>query len=964
MCQPSKWWWGLAPLALIWVLANWHKAEPIAADLKARGAQAAAQASGTVPGIAPLAAAVDGRDVTVTGELRAADLQPGVSRAVDAEWGVRRVAGAMRAAQPLRPYLWTAERQGAAITLTGAVPDETTRAANLAAARAAAPGAQVVDAQRVAFGAPAGFTSAVAALLPDLGRLSSGKLTLSDGNLCLEGAAASADAYLDLRSRAASAPQGFARQACAVTPPAASPYVWAARKAASGAVAITGFYPTDQVRADINAAVRAASPGAQVTDEMRPASGAPAALLAMVQAGMAQLSRMVEGVASISDSAFTIAGRGPASFEACDALRRGVAGQMPQGATLAGAAIECPPQPQALVWSAAKSPAGITLSGMVPSEQARAAVLAAARAATSGAVTDTMTLAPAIISPPDYATATAFALAQLAPLASGQASLAGPALTLAGAAPSGAAKSTVDGALGAALPGGLRLASAAITAPPPPSPLTWSAVKNPSGIVLSGLVPSQAAREALVAAARRATPGTVTDNMTVPAGVVSPPDYAAATAFALDKLAALATGQVSLNGRALVVTGNAASQGVKSAVEAALAGALPGGVALARVDVAAPAPPPPPPPPPPSTPLAWSAVKDRNGLTLGGMVPSAEARAAVLAAARAATSGAVIDNMTVQDNLAGAPSYPAATRFVLEQLASLSIGQAQLAGSGLTVSGVAETARAKLAVDGALAASLPGGLRLGQADIAVRPYVFDAQFDRTGLVLQGYAPDRATREEVIAAAEAAGHRGRIRDEITVIGGAPSGFGPAIRASLANLLRLDMGTLRMDDRAVTLQGMTCRDPLRQEVETNLRVGLPSGFAGQGQVSMRQTGCNECQAELDRVAQGRSILFEQARSEVGSDNGTRALLDDVARVLQACVGARVAVEGHTNIDGDPVRNRNLSEARARAVVQALTQRGLAAERLSPVGFGPDRPLIPHGSEEARERNRRVQFTIIPN
>lgn len=964
MCQPKKWWWGLLPLALIWVLANWQKAGPIATDLKARAERAGATVAGAVPGIAPLTAAVAGRDVSIDGAVRAAELQPGVGRAVDAESGVRRVAAAVTVAQPLRPYLWTAERQGGAIVLTGAVPDDAVRAANVAAARAAFPNAQVTDNQRVAFGAPAGFAAAAAAALPELGKLSAGKVTLNDGSFCFEGAAATSESFADVVARVASAPQGFTRQACAVTPPPVSPYIWSAQKAATGAITLSGFYPTDAVRSEINAAIRAANPGAQVADTMRAAAGAPQTLMAMVQAAASQLAAMVEGTASVSDSAFSVNGRGPAGFEACEALRRALPGQMPSGVTLARSEIDCPPQPAPLAWSAAKTATGITLSGMVPSEAARASVVEAARRATTGAVTDNMTVAPAIISPPDYAAATSFALAQLAPLASGQASLAGPALTLAGAAPSGAAKTAVDGALGGALPAGLRLASAAVTAPPPPQPLTWSAVKNPNGIVLSGLAPSEAAKAAAVDAARRATSGTVTDNLTVVTAIVTPPDYAAATNFALAQLGALTTGQASLNGPALVVTGNAPSPAVKAAVDGALGGTLPGGLRLGRVDVAAPAPPPPPPPPPPATPLAWSAIKDGNGLTLSGMVPSAEARVALVAAARAATTGAVIDNLTIQETLAATPAYAAATGFALAQLAQLDIGQATLAGPALTVTGVAGTARAKQAVDTALQGALPGDMRLAQAEVAVRPYFFEAQLDRSGAVLQGYVPDQATRNDVVAAVEAAGYRGRIRDELTIVGGAPSNFGAAIRSGLAGMLRLDLATLRLDDRAVTLQGMTCRDALRQEIETSTRVGLPGGYAGQASVSLRQTGCNECQAEIDRVTQGRNVLFEQGRAEVSGDAETRSLLDDVARVLVACRDARVAIEGHTNSDGDAGRNRTLSEARARAVAGALSQRGMPAERMTPIGFGQDRPLLPHGSDEARERNRRVQFTIILN
>lgn len=868
MCQPKKWWWGLLPLALLWVFAMWQKAGPVAADVKARAESAGLAVAGMTPGLAPLAASVAGRDVTLAGDVRAPDLQPGTVRAVDAEFGIRRVDSALKLAQAQRPYTWSAQREGNRVTLTGFVPDNTAKTANAAAAARAFPNAEVNDQQRIAFGAPAGFAAAAAAGLAELGSLTSGKASINDGNFCFEGAAATSDGYLALLPRLANPPQGFTRAACAVTPPTVTPYLWSAAKAASGAITLSGFYPSDAVRAEINTAVRAAAPSAAVTDAMKPALGAPASLMGMVTAGLGQLSRMVEGTASISNTIFNVVGRGPASFEACDALRRGVAGQLAQGFSLGNAAIECPAPPPPP--------------------------------------------APVVAAPPP-------------------------------------------------------------PPPPPPVALSWSAVKNPTGIVLSGMAPSAAAKAAVAAAAVIATTGTVTDNLVVQGNIASPPDYAAATNFALGQLAALSTGQASLNGPALVVTGNAPSAAIKTGVDAALAAALPAGMRLARAEVVAPPPPPPPappapvvaaPPPPPPVPLVWSAVKDNNGITLSGLVPSEQVRSAIVSAARAATTGAVVDAMRLQAVVATPPDQTAAATFALQQLGRLSAGQAALAGPALTLTGIAGTPDAKRTVDQAMSGTLPGAARLAQASVVVRPYAMEAQADKSGIAFTGYVPDQATRAELVSAAEAAGFRGKIRDELQIVGGAPANFGGATRVALSNLLRLDLGTVRVDDQMVSLQGITCRDVIKQEVETGSRVGLPAGFAGQGQVSIRQTGCTNCQLELDNATKGRAILFQQSRDELAADASTTAVVEEVARVLQACPAARIAVEGHTNLDGERrgYPNRALSEKRAQAVIGALVARGVAANRFTPVGFGADKPLIPHGTAAAREQNRRVQFTIV--
>ena len=368
------------------------------------------------------------------------------------------------------------------------------------------------------------------------------------------------------------------------------------------------------------------------------------------------------------------------------------------------------------------------------------------------------------------------------------------------------------------------------------------------------------------------------------------------------------------------------------------------------------------PPAPAAVALVWSATKDNNGITLTGLVPSADARATLVNAARAATTGAVIDNLVVQPNIAASPAFGAATEFALAQLARLSIGQASLAGPALSLTGIAALPQAKQAVDSAMNGTLPGEARLAQVGIVVRPYMLEMQSDRSGIVLNGLVPDQASRTDLLNAAEAAGFRGKIRDDLIVSGGSPANFAAAARAALANLLRLDLGTVRIDDLAITLQGMSCQDSIRQEVETGSRSGLPSGYAGSGQVSLRQTGCASCQLAIDAAIGDRSILFEQASSSLADDPGSKAVLDDVSKVLKTCPNERVTVEGHTNSDGDPERNKRLSEARAKAVIQDLVSRGLPAANFNAVGYGPDRPLIPHGSDEAREKNRRVKFTIV--
>jgi outer membrane protein OmpA-like peptidoglycan-associated protein len=89
---------------------------------------------------------------------------------------------------------------------------------------------------------------------------------------------------------------------------------------------------------------------------------------------------------------------------------------------------------------------------------------------------------------------------------------------------------------------------------------------------------------------------------------------------------------------------------------------------------------------------------------------------------------------------------------------------------------------------------------------------------------------------------------------------------------------------------------------------------------------------------------------------------ALLDNVVAVLAAHDKLRIQVEGHTDSQGGAAYNKKLSQRRAAAVVAYLTQKGIAAARLTALGFGEDQPIADNRTQDGRAQNRRVVFTVI--
>jgi len=105
----------------------------------------------------------------------------------------------------------------------------------------------------------------------------------------------------------------------------------------------------------------------------------------------------------------------------------------------------------------------------------------------------------------------------------------------------------------------------------------------------------------------------------------------------------------------------------------------------------------------------------------------------------------------------------------------------------------------------------------------------------------------------------------------------------------------------------------------------------------------------------------IHFAFDKADITSDSS--AVLAEVAKVLRDDRGLRLRIEGHTDSAGDAAYNRDLSLRRADAVKAYLERRfGIAGNRLTTQGFGPDRPVATNATSEGRFKNRRVELVRL--
>ena len=105
--------------------------------------------------------------------------------------------------------------------------------------------------------------------------------------------------------------------------------------------------------------------------------------------------------------------------------------------------------------------------------------------------------------------------------------------------------------------------------------------------------------------------------------------------------------------------------------------------------------------------------------------------------------------------------------------------------------------------------------------------------------------------------------------------------------------------------------------------------------------------------------KRIQFKPSSAELTA--ASYKVLDDIAEVLKKHPEIKVAIEGHSSKDGIYEENVKLSKKRAENVRKYLASKGIENERLTTVGFGPDRPINDSKTEEDRVKNRRVELKL---
>jgi OOP family OmpA-OmpF porin len=723
-------------------------------------------------------------------------------------------------------------------------------------------------------------------------------------------------------------------------------YSWSAALRDSR-VRLSGFVPNENTRKAIVGAAKATFPGRDVDDRMKLARGAPATdvWLGGVSFGLKQLARLKSGSRVDLDGTGLVVEGETEDLSTYHGIKAALANNMPHGIKLKHEKV-LPPAVKPYFWLAKLASNQVQLEGHVPSEREREDVLGAAKKALPKAVIiDRMQ--PGSGEPTDFLRAVTAVLRQLAHLEEASVELKDNHMIVAGIAASEETAEAVRRTIKAEIPASIGTADQIGFREPTIktiSPFTTSAAVDASTVVLSGSVPSDALRAAALEAAKERLPGRrIDDQLELAAG--APEGWRECFEAGLLGLSRFGNGHVQIADRVLEIAADAVDGDVVEAVRGEVRKAADRACEVAfKVTVTA----------PPEPDLTWRAVYSAGALLLEGEVPDAATKDGLTQAAASLFPGArVVDHMNISP--AQFTKWPEVADAGLKMLAQLRSGEVRLAGRDLTVRGEVSDPAIAAALRGQLDRDLAAGYT-GHDLIEVRSDAMisaEQEASRQAEADALHKPEEAHKGPTNGAPADAETESSVEEE--------QFRAQADAQAEEHRLRAEADRNTDDRQRIGSERKSEREKLdAADVRRSQEDSRRSQMAALEE--QQKAEVSRCQKLLSTAAKSGIIKFRRASTDL--DRASFATLDELAQIANACPDLRIEIEGHTDAEGTPQRNKRLSERRARSVVDYLKKAGVPADRLTAAGYGETRPVAPNDTIENRAKNRRIEFAVTAN
>ncbi len=507
------------------------------------------------------------------------------------------------------------------------------------------------------------------------------------------------------------------------------------------------------------------------------------------------------------------------------------------------------------------------------------------------------------------------------------------------------------------------VADSAVIAPPE---FSVEILRNESGISLIGLIPQTTDRTDLLEDVTNAADGFEVIDLLESADYPSPAMWEETLEYAVRSLKTLPRTKISVGPARVEITAIVDSAEQKQQIENELTRRVPDEVRLA-MNISAPR--------PVITPFTLRFLIQDGQARFDACSADTEAsRNAILAAA--AQSGLRQEADCTIGLGVPSPKWGKAASQAITALGQLGGGTVTFSDADITL--VAEQGTPEQRFD-----DIVGGLETSLPDVFVLHSVLPApateeaeiipEFVVTlspeGLVqIRGRVGSETTRETVNSFAKARFSSDSVHNTARIATGLPADWPARILTGLEALSYLSNGAVTVTPDLIEVAGNTGHKAAQATIAQFLSSTLGDSQEFSIDVTYRKAldpvasipTPDECEAEIANILSTRKINFEPGSVTI-DENGT-AIMDDIAEILKKCGEIRMEIGGHTDSQGREVMNQQLSQSRARAVLNELRDRRVLTSGLSSKGYGETAPIADNKTEDGREANRRIEFKLI--
>ena len=236
--------------------------------------------------------------------------------------------------------------------------------------------------------------------------------------------------------------------------------------------------------------------------------------------------------------------------------------------------------------------------------------------------------------------------------------------------------------------------------------------------------------------------------------------------------------------------------------------------------------------------------------------------------------------------------------------------------------------------------------------------------------LKGFLNDHTAEIAVRSYASSIFGSNNINDSLRLSDKLPQNWPIQVLTGLEVVGLLDHGSLIIEPNTILLEGKSANPEIKSIVSEILSKKLGNDILYtlkleyDEQLVPKPIGLDakKCVLDINNVIETLGIEF--APGEIVLQKSSNDTLRNMADIMQTCYIVPMEIGGHTDSQGRKSLNLSISQARAEAVMDSLLSYDILTGNLIAKGYGESTPIADNKTSEGRNKNRRIEFTLIMN